>query len=232
MSTNCVRFNNPNIPYDALNGDAMWINFGVGGSDARFPTNVDSVSGWFRKNGYLVNAQTHINMEFDNLFTVMFWAKCIDRGAVDGIYGVQWVLTLNDNVAIRVQIPDTVTLTDWNHYSIVRDENNVITFRVNGTTIRTEISSAIFDLSDESCMWFGSKYKKVTGDECIVDDILIFDGAAYTEDFDELPTDYIDVTQFTRLLYIITSTGEVWGYGVEATPSGSTEELEVEDGEW
>lgn len=215
MTTDSIRFIKPDIPYDALNLDAKWLNFGVGGSEAKFPANVDNVAGWFKKYGYIVNAQNNINMEYNGTFTLMFWAKCVDFELVDSIYGVQWILVLNNGTNIRVKIPDIVDLTEWNHYSIVRDEYNNITFRVNGTSIKRVQSNEVLDLNDKSYMWFGSKYNRTVGDEVILDDILLFDGVVYTEDFDELPTDYIDVSQFKRLLYIITTTGEVWGYSKE-----------------
>lgn len=212
MSTSCVRFEKVDIPYDVLNSDAKLLNFGVGGVEARFPANANNAAGWFKRNGYVVNAQDSLSMAFNSTFTIMFWAKFVDKLTTDDVYGNNWILILDDGSIISVQIPVWVTTTNWNHYSIVRDVDNIITMRINGTSVKTSTNSATFDLSNSSYMYLGNTNRYTVGYEVIADDILIFDGALYDGDFIALPDDYIDVSSFRQLLYIITSTGEVWGY--------------------
>jgi len=216
MSTSCVRFDKNIIPYDVLNLEAKLVNFGVCGSTAKFPENINNSSGWFVRNSYIVNAQDDFHMRFDSVFTVMFWAKFIERPYVDEVYGNRFILILDDGSVISYRIPDSsISIADWNHYSIIRDVDNIISMRINGMTVRSEVNSAPFDLTNSSYIYLGNSNRYATGYDVITDDILIFNGMLYDSDFSELPDDYIDVTQFKQLLYIISSTGEVWGYGLE-----------------
>ena len=104
MGTSCVRFNEEVIPYDVLNSDAKLLNFGVSGSEAKFPTNINNRAGWFKRNGYVVNAQDNLSMAFAGTFTLMFWAKFTNKLNTDDVYGNRWILILDDGSSISFTI--------------------------------------------------------------------------------------------------------------------------------
>lgn len=211
MSNTAVRFKKNDIPYDAFNEKAKLVNFGVKGVDPKF-TSTTNNAGNFSHNSYLGNGQIDLDMNFTGKFTVSFWAKFPTGGlGTSAVADNVFFMILNDGTEIKHTI--TSTDTNWHHYSIVRDGTNAIVMRVDGVTVETATSNAPLNLQDNSYIGLGNIYRHFTGYDVITDDIVILNGSLWKADFDtNLPADYIDLADYRQFLYIVVSTGEVWGY--------------------
>lgn len=214
MANNCVRFKVENTPYDEIDINANWVNMNVGYDTAKFTIDEDedgindNSSGVFRRSSYIVN---HENESFDteHNFTIAFWAKCPAKSEIDSWYPNKLILILDTDNVIAENIPTSIDVTQWHQYSIVRDENDLITFRVDGTKFKEETNSTHLKLTSNSYVWFGNDDPVATGYDVIADDIFIFDGSI---DFSTQSTDYIDTKHEKRCLYIDSETGQVYGY--------------------
>jgi len=214
MDVSCLRTYKIALPYDALNLESVLLNFQYGGEIARFPTtdNPDNASAIFNRNTYLVNAKTNLNIRFSEMFTVAFWAKFVSKSFTETLKPNRFMLILEDGTVLTADIPSSITATNWNHYSIVKDAQDLVSMRINGTTVASVTSTSAIDLTGNSFVYIGNENRYMTGHDVIVDDVLMVDAPLWNADFSTLPSDYIDVAQFVRTLYIITSTGQVWGY--------------------
>lgn len=180
MANNCVRFKVENTPYDEIDLNANWVNMNVGYDTAKFTIDEDkdgandNSSGVFRRNSYIVNHENE-SFDTDGNFTIAFWAKCPAKSEIDSIYPCKLILILDTDNVIAADIPSTVDETQWHQYSIVRDENDLITFRVDGTKFKEETNGTHLKLTSNSYVWFGSDNTVATGYDVIADDIFIFD---------------------------------------------------------
>lgn len=214
MANNCVRFKVENTPYDEVDINANWVNMNVGYDEAKFTIDEDkdgvndNSSGRFTRHSFIVN---HENESFDteHNFTIAFWAKCPAKSEIDSWYPNKLILILDTSNVIAENIPTSIDVTQWHQYSIVRDENDLITFRVDGTKFKEETNSTHLKLTSNSYVWFGNDDPVATGYDVIADDIFIFDGSV---DFSKVSTDYIDTKHEKRCLYIDSETGQVYGY--------------------
>lgn len=215
MSNNCVRFKMENTPYDDIDINANWVNMNVGYDTAKFTIDEnedgvnDNSSGVFRRNSYIVNHEKE-SFDTEHNFTIAFWAKCPAKSEIDSIYPCKLILILDTDNVIAADIPSTVDETQWHQYSIVRDENDLITFRVDGVSFNTATNSTHLKITSSSYVWFGSDNPVATGYDVIADDIFIFDGSV---EFSTPSTDYINTKMEKRCLFIDSKTGTVYGYG-------------------
>ena len=213
-SKGCYRFKKPDVAVNTLSSLSVPVNFGVGGHAAKFPLDdVDAVSGIFYHNTYIVDGYESLDMSFPDMFTIAFWAKFEQGQIEDTIYGNRFVVILEDGTTIEANIPSSVVLTSWNYYTVVRDDSNDIKMAINGNVIYTANSSANFNLKSGCYIYLGNLNKHSTGYVVAADDILICDTALYDGSFTP-PTEYIDLSSFRQFLYIVVSTGEVWGYAL------------------
>ena len=210
-----LRFEKQDNPYDAFSEKAKYVNFGVRADTARWTSSAKNVSAKFGHNSYVTNGQQDLSMKFNGSFTASFWAKFPTGGlGLSSLTPTVFAVVLPDTtVSYTISAPDTA----WHYYTITRDANDVITLRIDGTTVTTGTSSQPFDLMNDSFIILGNKQRHYTGYDVIADDIIIVDGLLWKQDFDmNLPTDYIDLSVFRQYLYIVVSTGEVWGYSLDS----------------
>lgn len=214
MANTAVRFEKEDNPYDGFNQDAKWVNFGVLSETAKWTSNVNNRSGVFGHNSYVANGQADLVMQFDSSFTISFWAKFPAGGlGVSDLTDNKFFIILDDGYTLDYTIPNTDLDNLWHHYSIVRTGNNDITMRIDGVTVATGNSDELFDLLGASYFGLGNYMRHYTGYDVVADDIVIVRGALWKTDFPtSLPLDYLDLGNFRQYLYIVVSTGEVWGY--------------------
>ena len=217
MSSRAVRSLINALPYDDFDSSAKLVNFGAIHDTGKFnsiPENVDNDSLRYLHNTYLTDGQYNINVSFGGVFSISFWAKfpATSLGESD-LSDIRFILVLNNGQKLE----HTISSSDnnWHHYSIVRESNGMTTMRIDGLTVGTPtVTSAALNLTDNSYIYLGqSEYRYYDGYEVITDDVCIVDGVLWTQDFTtELPDDYLDLSKFKHYLYVVVSTGEVYGY--------------------
>lgn len=220
MSKSCTRIKKPNIPTDLLNSNIDWVNVAVSTSNAVFTNDLYN-SGLFTRNSYLYSNKTatDYSLKFSGIFTITFWAKAQAGAITDTVYPNKFVFAYGGTSTniLSVNIPSTITLTDWNHYDITRSTDGNTYMRINGTTIGSLTANAsILNLLSDSYLFLGNENTYATGYNMIVDDILIIDTVLWDTDYTKMPTDYIDVSSFSHCLFMKPSTGEIWGYQKES----------------
>ena len=220
MSKSCTRIKKPNIPTDLLNSNIDWVNVAVSTSNAVFTNDLYN-SGLFTRNSYLYSNKTatDYSLKFSDIFTITFWAKAQAGAITDTVYPNKFVFAYDGTSTniLSVNIPSTVTITDWNHYDITRSTDGNTYMRINGTTIGSLTANAsILNLLSDSYLFLGNENTYATGYNMIVDDILIIDAVLWDTDYTKMPTDYIDVSSFSHCLFMKPSTGEIWGYQKES----------------
>ena len=220
MSKSCTRIKKPNIPTDLLNSNIDWVNVAVSTSNAVFTNDLYN-SGLFTRNSYLYSNKTatDYSLKFSDIFTITFWAKAQAGAITDTVYPNRFVLALDGTSTniLSVEIPSTVTITDWNHYDITRSTDGNIYMRINGTTIGSlTANTTTLNLLSTSYIFLGNENFQATGYNMIVDDILIIDTVLWDTDYTTMPKDYIDVSSFNHCLFMKPSTGEIWGYQKES----------------
>jgi len=214
MNTN-IRFERISNPYDVINSKAKLLNFGVKQDTAKWSSSLTNVSGKFVHNSYVVNGQIDLSMAFNGSFTATFWAKFPTGGlGISDLTDTVFAVILPDTtISYTIQSVDT----NWHYYTITRDSSDNVVLRIDGETVASGTSSEPFNLMNDSYIVLGNRQRHYTGYDVIADDILIVDGLLWKQDFDtNLPTDYIDLGEFRKYLYIIVSTGEVWGYSQDS----------------
>lgn len=223
MSKNkSVRFFDVNEVQDKIDTSAVWVNMGVPFSEPRFlavkSEDLGTKSGKFMPYSFTYNYSANSICVFPGDFTFALWAKFPKKAITDEVYGNKFVFMLTNTETISVDIPNTVTVEDWNHYSICRTGSDIVA-RINGDTVGTLTSSneANF-LSDKGAyIYLGNQNKYSTGYDVIADDILLANVALWQEDFNIETLDYytdVSVLKF-KFLYISSATGYVYGYGEE-----------------
>lgn len=220
MSKSCTRIKKPNIPTDLLNSNIDWVNVAVSTSNAVFTNDLYN-SGLFTRNSYLYSNKTatDYSLKFLDIFTITFWARAQAGAITDTVYPNKFVFAYDGTSTniLSVNIPSTITLTDWNHYDITRSTDGNTYMRINGTTIGSLTANAsILNLLSDSYLFLGNENTYATGYNMIVDDILIIDTVLWDTDYTKMPTDYIDVSSFSHCLFMKPSTGEIWGYQKES----------------
>ena len=105
----------------------------------------------------------------------------------------------------------TVDVLDKFFVRITRNSSNLVEISINGDIVATDTVADTFNLSDNSYVFIGNQNKYFTGYDVIVDDILILDNKVSY--LDTVPTDYLKLFRFYKLLYIDTTNNKVYGYG-------------------
>ena len=206
MSNVGVRIKKEDIPYDAFVKKAKLVNFGVFGTQSNFTTTTNN-AGLFNKNTYLLEYQPNFNLNFTGKFTVSFWAKREHNYSIGNVF----FIIFDDGTKMTCQY--TID-KEWHHYSAVRDKNDDIIMRIDGKMVAVLNSTSPLNLNNNSYIGIGNTYDKNNKNlKIAADDIVILETSLWASDFDNDPlTDYLDLSKYRRFLYIVVSTGEVWGY--------------------
>lgn len=228
MSNRAIRMYTPDQPYDEWNKPAKLMNFGVRASEARWSKvagNENRKSIYYKLNTYVPDCQLELDLNFPTVFTVCFWAKfpAAKNGDSD-ISMPRFLVILDDGTVLRetISTPDN----EWHYYAVCRDNSNVIRMFIDGIALSTEVTSTVpLNLANNSYVYVGQDRQTFTGDEVIVDDLCIVEGALYTGNF-SLPTNYIDLSGYKSYLVIEISTGKVWGYK-EVVTGGDNFHIEI-----
>lgn len=206
LAKSCIRFKKFYTPFDEINKRANWLYMCASNEEGKFEVEEkNSASCLFTRNTYIFNYQDTQEVKFEKMFSIVFWAKCPKKALIDK----NTLTVIFDSANIISVDLSSVDLTVWHQYSIVRDENNDITVRVDGTVLHTDNNTSILNLTNGSYIYFGSINPNSTGYDVILDDILLFDGSL---DFSTVSNNYLDTQNYKKCLYIETSTGKVWGY--------------------
>lgn len=206
MSNRAIRMYEPDQPYDEWDKQAQLLNFGIRPSTSRWNEvagNEANRSIQYNVNTYVPDTQLELDLKFDSVFTVCFWAKFLDSVPTS-----TFVLALEDGTKLSTEV--TISDNDWHYYAVSRNVNNDIRMFVDGVMESTTINSSVtLNLCSNSFVLLGDPY---TDNKIVVDDLCIVEGALYTANF-TLPTDYIDLFSYRSYLVIEISSGKVWGYG-------------------
>lgn len=221
MSNSNYRWYEEIRPKDNLSKASKVIEMNSTRHEPKFTNKDSQVATTFRLNTYLMNIAT-VPYTYSGEFTICFWAKFVDKNKIDEAYPNSIRLILNDGTSVGATLPSTigtnktpVTYTDWNWYKIERNSNNVISIKVNNEEIASATNSALLDLNDKSYLFLGNLNKNFTGYDVTVDDILIFGGTCTY--LNNIPTDYLELTKFYKLIYIKSSDNSVWAMREETT---------------
>lgn len=187
------------------------INMGIKRELPKFTNDDDRVGCLFKKDEFLFKLDNNSNAyNYTGMFTICFWCKFVNLGRTDEAYPNSIILILEDGTVLQAQIPITVDMTQYRWIKIQRDSNDEITFSIDGVTIFTQIESGALNLTSDSYLFIGNTNRHFTGYEVVCDDILIFGSAL--DSLATVPTEYLNASNFTMMLYIKVSDGSVWGY--------------------
>lgn len=200
-------------PTDTLS-NIPTVNMAIKRDSPKFTNTDDRVGCVFKKDTFLFKLDdSSIAYNYAGMFTICFWCKFVDLGRTDEAYPNKIVLILEDGTTLDVVIPSTVDMTQYHWIKIQRDSTNEITFSIDGVTIFTQTETGALNLTSNSYLFIGNTDRYFTGYEVVCDDILIFSSAL--DSLDTVPTEYLDASNFSMLLYIKVSDGTVWGYKEE-----------------
>ena len=140
----------------------------------------------------------NVNIAFNNEFTIAMWLKFNNR-QLDNIKEKLIIVKFSNDDFVNTYLPDSIDGTTIDYYSsfhylsIIRDSNNLITFRLDGKPFYTETNSSPLDMTNGAYVYIGNSYynstNKILGRTNIyADDILLSDSV---ETFaTSLPTTY------------------------------------------
>ena len=140
----------------------------------------------------------NVNIAFNNEFTIAMWLK-FNNQQLDNIKEKLIIVKFSNDDFVNTYLPDSIdgTIIDYYssfHYlSIIRDSNNLITFRLDGKPFYTETNSSPLDMTNGAYVYIGNSYYNSTnkilgGTNIYADDILLSDSV---ETFaTSLPTTY------------------------------------------
>lgn len=218
MANTHLRFTKPFETTDEVLPTRKWYSLAVTAEDARFPSSKvfkNPVSARFGEGASITNYGDDIIFCFTKAFTATFWAKFTSGAITDSLYPNIFTCIFDAENVISVAIPTTVSLTSWNFYTVMRDTDGIVYLKINGKTVQKSDAAITvpFHLTDGSSLFLGGINRYATGDEVIADDILLFSGVIWGDDFDATTevTDYIDLSSLRHYLIIDTKTGAVYG---------------------
>ena len=178
---------------DYANNNNAWINMGVDSSDPKFTNPEKSRSLLFEKGSYLYLSSAPA---FSGTFTICMWHKFVSSPFVNDANRL--ILGFNDGTKIDYTFPTTTS--GWKHISFVRDKDNVVTLRINGTTVYTGTNSATIDFSNSnSYLYIGNENKYAYGYKSIIDELIMLDTTLFGEDY-TLPEVYFIVNLYIAYL--------------------------------
>jgi hypothetical protein len=192
MSTDNIRLIQVNTPVNTTITNEKWINSGVSAYDGVFETttiNTDCRAGLYEYNNFLYHATKTIDLP--STFTIAMWARFVSRPITDR--PCYFGLIFEDGTSIVNTIPDTITKTNNNYYTISRDSSGLVSFKINGTTIGTDTNNtADVNLSSASYVLLGNLDDvNCTGYDVIMDDLIIANETVDKALSTTLPTDYL-----------------------------------------
>lgn len=208
--SNLIRYVADNKVQDMLSAVSNFVDINVLDTPSMLST---GISGLYTEGAMTFEASENIQINFTDEFTVCFWAKFIDKGNDDTVFGNVISLVFNNNVNLTVKIDESVFNTKHKFFvRITRDTNDLVEISIDGTIIASQTIADDFNLSDGSFIYIGTQNKHFTGYDIVLDDILLLD--AKISYLDTVPTDYLELFKFYNLLYVEVATGNVYGYGV------------------
>ena len=140
----------------------------------------------------------NVNIAFNNEFTIAMWLK-FNNQQLDNIKEKLIIVKFSNDDFVNTCLPDSIDETTIDYYSsfhylsIIRDSNNLITFRLDGKPFYTETNSSPLDMTNGAYVYIGNSYYNSTnkilgGTNIYADDILLSDSV---ETFaTSLPTTY------------------------------------------
>lgn len=225
MGKSNYRWQNEIKPIENMSSASKLIGMNTIRQEPRFKNTKNYVSTTFKKDTYLYNV-AEIPYTYDKEFTVCFWAKFEKLKNVDEVHPNCIHIIFNDGTSIGTVLPKTIganntelVQTDWNWYKIQRDSENTVTIYINNEQIATGTNTAVFDLNDKSYLYLGNDSKTLTGYNVTVDDVLIFGGT--NEYLKDIPTDYLDLSKFYKMVYIKSSDNSVWAMRESSVSGGA-----------
>lgn len=226
MGKSNYRWQNEIKPIENMSSASKLIGMNTIRQEPRFKNTKNYVSTTFKKDTYLYNV-AEIPYTYDKEFTVCFWAKFEKLKNVDEVHPNCIHIIFNDGTSIGTVLPKTIganntelVQTDWNWYKIQRDSENTVTIYINNEQIATGTNSAVFDLNSSSYIYLGNDSKTLTGYNVTVDDVLIFGGT--NEYLKDIPTDYLDLSKFYKMVYIKSSDNSVWAMRESSVSGGGS----------
>ena len=138
------------------------------------------------------------NIAFNNEFTIAMWLK-FNNQQLDNIKEKLIIVKFSNDDFVNTCLPDSIDGTtidycsSFHYLSIIRDSNNLITFRLDGKPFYTETNSSPLDMTNGAYVYIGNSYYNSTnkilgGTNIYADDILLSDSV---ETFaTSLPTTY------------------------------------------
>lgn len=140
----------------------------------------------------------NVNIAFNNEFTIAMWLK-FNNQQLDNIKEKLIIVKFSNDEFVNTYLPDSIDgtaidyYTNFHYISIIRDSDNLITFRLDGQTFYTETNSSPLDLTNGAYVYVGNNCYNTTntilgGTNIYADDILLSDSV---ESFaTTLPTTY------------------------------------------
>lgn len=171
---------------------------------------------------------TKVQCVFPKEFTIALWLYF--KGGVKNAdnYNIM-ACAIDDEKSFTASIPPETNLGAWHFYTISRNKEGFIIFRIDGKTIATSSRSLEGDLNLDttSSFFIGNFDKGTVGCDFVADDIVIVGDDIWPEDFgDAVPAEYLDLTAFRRYLVIDVKTGAVYGKVEEPKEEASAEKTE------
>ena len=140
----------------------------------------------------------NVNIAFNNEFTIAMWLK-FNNQQLDNIKEKLIIVKFSNDDFVNTYLPDSIDgatidyYSSFHYLSIIRDSNNLITFRLDGKPFYTETNSSPLDMTNGAYIYIGNSHYNSTnkilgGTNIYADDILLSDSV---ETFaTSLPTTY------------------------------------------
>lgn len=205
MVVDSITFDSANNPIDNLNEKADWKNIGAISEDSYY-TDSPKKAGSYMIDSFIQNQQENYTAVFDFMFTLAFWAKMpTDRNDNNKI-----IMMFNNNSYIELKLD--IDVTQYHHYSIVRDETYNVVIRIDGKTIHQTNNTATLNFLDNSFLFIGDINST---SDVVMDDFILIDTAMWRQDFDASALKSVVETDPYKDQVFVEENNVAWGYTYE-----------------
>lgn len=192
-----VRLFQVNQPIEVTNNRDWYLNNGVEGYTGQFQSlnsdNTTSRAGVYKKSTNLILNSANRTITLPDTFVIGFWFKFLPGRFSDVPISV--ILHFDSSTEITTSLPTSGYdyVSTAHYFSVVRDSNDDINFRIDGTSFYSDNNGTTLDLTGDSFLMIDAIgcNDDVVGTNMVVDDIIISDTLIPEVTGSSNPTNYL-----------------------------------------